>query len=509
LNKYAIFDSKINDFKESSLKVLEPKNLRPYCQSQRLLFPPNLREVIAEDDLCMVVDEVVNSLDLSCLYAKVPSEGNLSYHPKMMLKILVYGYANGIFSSRKIAKALGENVAFIYLAAWQRPDFRTINNFRKNNLSELDHLFVQIVRICQKLKMVKLGHVSIDSSRFKANAADRRSYDRKRIEREIKRLLDQAEDADQKEDALFGPDNSGDELPEEIRDRKRRIEKLKEIKKQLDQEDKEKLNATDTDAVFMKTTAGIKTAYNAQAAVDEHQQVIVAADVTNQSYDVDQLLPMVDQTQENTASSLSVLSADAGYSSADNLEQLEARKIDAYIPDDQYQSRLRGKKVARFDKDNFVYDPRGDMFICPEGKQLPFVYRQRRNDKGAYLIYQCSGCSECGHWGQCTTNKKGRTVCRRKIDEKIKQMRLKLDSESGKAIYAKRKVIVEPVFGQIKAVQGFTDFKLRGLKKVNAEFKLVAIAHNLRKISKYIHKKGIDLATKLAEGQLQPQLAAS
>lgn len=491
------------------MKVFEPKNLRPYCQSQRLLFPPNLREVIADDDLCLVVDEVVNLLDLSALYAKVPSEGNLSYHPKMMLKIVVYAYASGIFSSRKIAKALGENVAFIYLAAWQRPDFRTINNFRKNNLSELDDLFVQIVRICQKLKMVKLGHISIDSSRFKANAADRRSYDRKRIAREIKRLLDQAEEADQKEDAQFGPENSGDELPKEIRDRNRRIEKLKEIKKQLDQEDKEKLNATDADAVFMKTTAGIKTAYNAQAAVDEHQQVIIAADVTNQSYDVDHLLPMVDQAQENTASSLRVLSADAGYSSADNLERLEARNIDAYIPDDQYQSRLRGKKVARFDKDNFGYDPRRDVFICPEGKQLPFVYRQRRNDKGAYLIYQCSGGSECGHWGQCTTNKKGRTVCRRDIDEKIKQMRLKLDSKLGKAIYAKRKVVVEPVFGQIKAVQGFTDFKLRGLKKVNAEFKLVAIAHNVRKISKYIHKKGINLAAKLAQSQLQPQLAAS
>lgn len=321
--------------------------------------------------------------------------------------------------------------------------------------------------------------------------------------------MDQAQEADQKEDALFGPENSGDELPKQIRDRKRRVQKLKEIKKQLDQEDKEKLNATDADAVFMKTTAGIKAAYNAQAAVDKHRQVIIAADVTNQSYDVDHLLAMVDQVEENTQSSVSVLSADAGYSSADNLEKLEARKIDAYIPDNQYQSRLRGKQVAPFDKDNFVYDPRRDVFICPEGKQLPFVYRQRLNDKNAYLIYQCSGCSQCGHRGQCTTNKKGRTVCRRDIDEKIKQMRFKLDSESGKAIYAKRKVIVEPVFGQIKAVQGFTDFKLRGLKKVNAEFKLLAIAHNLKKISKYIHKKGIDLATKLAEGQLQPQLAAS
>ena len=187
----------------------------------------------------------------------------------MMLKILFYAYASGIFSSRKIAKAVRENVVFIYLAAWQRPNFRTINNFRKNNLKELGDLFVQIVHICQNLKMIKLGHISIDSSRFKANAADRRTYDRKRIKREMKRLLDQAEKEDQEEDALFGPDKTGDELPKEIRKRKHRIEKLEEIRKQLDEEGKEKLNSTDPDAVFMKTTAGIKTAYNAQTAVDE------------------------------------------------------------------------------------------------------------------------------------------------------------------------------------------------------------------------------------------------
>jgi transposase len=449
--------------------------------------------MIADDDLCIVVDDVVSSLDLSCIYKKVSSEGNLPYHPKMMLKILFYAYASGIFSSRKIAKAVRENVTFIYLAAWQQPNFRTINNFRKNNLKELGDLFVQIVHICQKLKMIKLGHISIDSSGFKANAADRRTYDRKRIDREMKRLLDQAEKEDQEEDALFGPDKTGDELPKEIRKRKHRIEKLEEIRKQLDEEGKEKLNSTDPDAVFMKTTAGIKTAYNAQTAVDENAQVVVAAEVTNKSYDVEDLLPMVDQTEENTDSKINVLSADSGYSSADNLEKLESREIDAYIPDDQYQSKARRKKVPPFNKDNFTYDANRDLFICP----------QRRNDKDAYLIYQCSECIECQYFGQCTTNKKGRTIHRRVLDEKIKQMRLKLDSESGKTIYAKRKVIIEPVFGQIKAAMGFTGFMLRGLKKVNSEFKLVAIAHNLRKISKYVHKESTDLSLELTEGQLQ------
>lgn len=274
------------------MKVSEPKNLRPYCQNQSLLFPANLLDFIKDDDLCMVVDDVVNNLDFSCLYAKISSEGNMAYHPKLMLKILFYAYANSIFSSRNIAKALRENVAFIYLAAWQRPDFRTINNFRKNNLEEIRNFFVQIVHLCQELKMVKLGHISIDGSKFKAHAANRQTYDRKRVEHEMKRILKQAEDKDQEEDALYGSENSGDELPKEIRDRKQRIEKLKKIQKKLEQESKNKLNVTDEDAVFMKTNAGINTAYNAQISVDEDVQIIVAADVSNKQNDQKQLLPM-------------------------------------------------------------------------------------------------------------------------------------------------------------------------------------------------------------------------
>ena len=205
------------------MKVPEPKNVRPYDQGQSLLFPPNLKEFIEENDLCWVVDDVVNALDLSCLYRNVSSEGNMPYHPRMMLKVLFYAYASGIFSSRKIAKALGENVAFIFLAAWQRPDFRTISYFRKNNFEAIRELFGQTVRLCQELKMVKLGHISIDGSKFKANAADRKSYDQQRIDKEIKSILDKAEQADREEDDLYGPDKTGDELPDENKDRKKRL----------------------------------------------------------------------------------------------------------------------------------------------------------------------------------------------------------------------------------------------------------------------------------------------
>ncbi len=480
------------------MRVSEPKNVRPYCQSQSLLFPPNLLDFIQHDDLCMVIDDVVNNLDLSCLYRKTSHEGNMPYHPKMMLKVLFYSYASGIFSSRRIAKALGENVALIYLAAWQRPDFRTVNNFRRNNLKDLRELFVQIIRLCQQLKMVTLGHISIDGSKFKANAADRRSYDRARIEKEMEHLLEKAAEKDREEDALYGSDKSGDELPEEIRDRSRRIEKLKQLRRQLDQEDKKKLNATDPDAVFMKTKNRFQTSYNAQASVDETSQIVVAATVINTN-DRDQLLPMIEQTAQNTQASVRIVSADAGYSSVNNLEKLEGLEgVDAYIPDDTYQSRSRGHKDTPFDKSKFIYDESADVFTCPAGH--PLAFWQSKQDKcAAYRVYRCRDCKACPHFGECTKSKRGRTIWRMVGEERIKAMRSKLDSDTGKAIYAKRKHIVEPVFGHIKAVIGFTGFRLRGLNKVNGEFMLVAIAHNLKKISKWGYKKGIGLTPMAAE----------
>ena len=208
---------------------------------------------------------------------------------------------------------------------------------------------------------------------------------------------------------------------------------------------------------------------------------------------------MIEKTEQNTDASIDILTADAGYSTPDNLEKLESREIDAYIPDDTYQGRSRGKAVSPFDKDHFIYDEAEDTFTCPDGKTVFFWY-DTNNKRGHYRIYRCQECLGCQHFGQCTTSKRGRTIKRRLVDEKIKAMRIKLDSESGKAIYAKRKHIVEPVFGHIKSVMGFTGFLLRGLPKVNAEFKLVAIAHNLKKIAKYGYQKGIGMTPMVAEG---------
>jgi DNA repair exonuclease SbcCD ATPase subunit len=347
--------------------------------------------------------------------------------------------------------------------------------------------------------MVKLGHVAIDGTKIKANASDAKTYDIRRIEKEIERWMEQAAAIDQKEDALYGSDKTGDEIPEEIRDQSKRIEKLKELKKRLEESGKEKINKTDPDAVFMKTGNGITTSYNAQASTDTEKQVIVASDVTNQASDVEQLLPMVEQTEENTSGEIEECSADAGYSSGENIKAMEERKIDAYIPDREYQAQQRGKTTDDFHKEHFIYNENQDCYICPEGESLPFSHFQKRKNKKPLRIYRGRNCVACHFFGVCTSHKNGRTISRHPYEKELRQMRQKLDSKSGKAIYSKRKHTVEPPFGHIKSIMGFTSFMLRGIDKVKGEFKLVSAAHNLRKIWLYLKANQQNLSGMLPE----------
>ena len=460
-------------------------NFKEYNQDQGLLFPPHLRELLSDDHPALIVNDIVETLDFSCLCQKTSSEGNPAYHPKMMLKILLYAYSNGIFSARKIQKALEESIAFIYLSAWQKPDFRTISDFRKNNLAELEDLFCQVVDMCKRLGMVSLGHIALDSSKFKANASEKRTYDSKRLKREIDKLLKEANRVDSREDRLFGSDSRGDEIPVEIQRQTDRLARLEKIKKELEHRGTEKINATDPDAVFMKTRQGIKTSYSGQVAADESHHVIFAADVTNDPSDNEQLVPMVEQTEE-TIGNFGTLGADSGYSSGENLKSLAGKTIDAYIPDANYQGNQRGKQETPggpyFPRSNFIRDEAQDCFICPAGEKLPFSHMQKVKNKEPLRMYRCRASKDCPLRDQCTKNKGGRTITLNAYDDHLRAMRSKLDTKYGKRMYAKRKIIVEPVFGHIKETIGLCKFSLRGLQKVLGEFLLVCITHNIRKI---------------------------
>lgn len=426
------------------------KTYRPYSPDQMFLLPPSLRDWLPENHLVYFVGDVVDQLDLSKIEAVYEKDdrGQPPYHPRMMTKILVYAYCIGVFSSRKIQKRLIEDVAFRVLAAGNQPDFRTISDFRKIHLDAIQGLFEQVLKLALTAGAIKLGRVALDGSKIKANASKHRAMSYKRMKEEqrtlraeVRKLLEQAAAADDEEDARYGKDKSGDELPEELSRRETRLKKIREAKRALEErareeaeqadktekqnkkdkpEDKAQYNFTDPESRIMKGADGFVQAYNAQAVVEEVSQLIVAQAVTQEANDKQQVVPMIETVERQSGQMPKQVLADSGYCSERNLEYLEKKPVDVYIATDRQK---HGHKPER----------------CKRGP-LP------------------QGCTQ------------------------VDKMTRKLRTKAGAEVYAARKSIVEPVFGQIKQARGFRQFILRGIKKVRGEWALVCATHNILKM---------------------------
>src|SRR5436189_308218 len=422
------------------------KTYRPYVPEQDLLLPPSLREWLPEDHLAFFVSDLIDQLDLTAITAVYEDEerGYPPYHPVMLTKVLVYAYCVGVFSSRRIQRRLVEDVAFRVLAAGNTPDFRTIADFRKTHLAALNGFFEQVLQVARDLGTLRVGRVALDGSKVKANASKHKamSYGRMREKRqqlrdEVQQLHAQAEAADAAEDAEYGPDQRGDELPAELQRRESRLKRIREAKRVLEARAKDaaaatgapsdtatpdpkaQYNFTDPESRILKGPDGFVQAYNTQIAVDE-QQLIVGQAVTQETNDKRQLMPMITTIEEQSAVTPTQLLADAGYCSDENLAAIAATPIDAYI---STRKQKHGERPGP----------------CPRGP-LPTT---------ATLVDRMS----------------------RKLHTKV-----------GAAIYAARKGMVEPVFGQIKQARGFRQFLLRGYDKVQGEWSLVCTTHNILKL---------------------------
>jgi len=422
------------------------KTYRPYVPEQDLLLPPSLREWLPEHHLAYFVSDLIDQLDLSAITTVYEDEerGYPPYHPVMLTKVLVYAYCVGVFSSRKIQRRLAEDVAFRVLAAGNEPDFRTIADFRKTHLTALQGLFEQVLRLARQLGTPRLGRVALDGSKVKANASKHKamSYGRmqekqQQLRDEVHQLLAQAEAADTAEDAEYGSDRRGDELPAELQRRESRLKRIRDARRVLEaraQEEavaagkpaesaqpdaKSQYNFTDPESRIMKGPDGFVQAYNVQVAVDE-LQLIVGQAVTQETNDKKQLMPMITTIEQQSGNTPSELLADAGYCSDENLSAIADTTIDAYI---STRKQKHGERPGP----------------CPRGP-LP------------------------------------------KTATRIDRMSRKLHTKTGAAVYAARKGIVEPVIGQIKQARGFRQFLLRGLEKVQGEWSLVCTTHNILKL---------------------------
>ena len=453
------------------------KTFKPYNPDQLFLMPPALREWLPEGHLALFISDVVDTLDLTPIFAVYEDgdgRGQPPYHPAMMVKLLVYAYCTGKPSSRQIERATQEQVPYRVLAANQHPDHDSLAAFRQRHLPALAGLFTQVLQLCQRAGLVSLGHVALDGTKVKANASKHKamSYARmgeaeQKLEQEVAALLTQAERVDAAEDAQYGKGRRGDELPAELARRESRLRKLREAKAALEQEAKARAaqaaaaartklaererqaaetgqkpkgrppqipdpaqavpdpkaqrNFTDPDSRIMKdgATKGFEQAYNAQAAVDSRAQIIVAAAVTQEANDTQQLVPLLTQVAANLGQQPTKASADAGYFSEANVTAEQMQGIDLYVTPDRQK---HGAPAA------------------PGSGPAP----------------------------------PGATV--------REQMRHKLQTAEGQAVYQRRKAIVEPVFGQIKEGRGFRRFSFRGKAKVTAEWLLICLTHNLLKL---------------------------
>jgi transposase len=499
--------------------MVKPKSFRPWNPEQTLLLPPSPVDWLPENHLVFFLLDLAAELDLEeihAVYRQKDPRGEKAYEPRMMVVLLLYAYCVGLPSSRKIEKACWEDAAFRVLTGNQQPDHSRVSDFRRRHLNALAGLFIQVLRLCQKAGLVSLGTVALDGTKVKANASKHKAMSHERmlkterqLEAEMRALLRKAEIIDAQEDGQYGKGNRGDELPVELQRRSSRLEWIRKAKAELEAEasaakarqrqeqaeaaeleaaqtegggdaqlsrraarrargarkrvdDAQKLaietaeaaglespvftakldavampqrqlprdpsgkpkpqtqrNFTDPGSHILKGADGWIQGYNCQAAVDGDRQVIVAIGVSNQPSDAVHLLPMLERIQANTGELPNALIADAGYCSTANLEACEEKGLNAYISTSRQQHGQRARPSrGRPPKD---LDARG-------------------------------------------------------------RMERKLRSKVGQAIYALRKTVVEPVFGQIKGARGLDRFRLRGLEKVNGEWALMATTHNILKL---------------------------
>ncbi len=433
------------------------RNYRTYEPDQTLLLPPSVRDWLPEEHLAFFISDTIDALDVSAFDERYgdAGPGNQAFDPRMMLKVLVYAYATGTFSSRKIAAKLHEDVAYRVLGSDNFPAHRTISDFRKRHLPEFRELFVQVVQTALEVGLVKLGTVAVDGSKVKANASKHKamSYKRmkeeeKRLRKEIRELMTEAKKTDDQEDKRYGKDRRGDELPAELARREDRLQSIRAARQRLEArqretdrekgrepddqdrpgkrgkpfkrpfgepEDRAQENFTDPDSRIMKRgSSGFEQCYNPQIAVDEAEQIIVATTVTQSASDVQELEPVLDQIKETTGQYPDKTLADAGYRSEANLQMLEKKGVEGFV--------AMGRE-----KNGETKEP----------------------------------------------NPENHATCR---------MAKEMKTERAKKNYRKRKYLGEPPFAWIKSVMGFDQFSLRGFDNVTSEWNLACLAANLKRM---------------------------
>jgi len=465
------------------------QKFKPEATSQLYLLPPSVEDFVPENHLSRIVKEVVETIDTNSIETAYSHLGQKSYSPKLLLRLLFYGYAIGIRSGRKIATACESDTAFMFLANMYKPDFRTINDFRKDNILFIHDAFVQIVRLCQSIGMCQVGTLTIDGTKIKANASGVNSKTKKeyqqwleKINKEIKDILQEADKKDQDEDDKHG-DTRGNEVPKELSDKNKLKAKIEKALSSFKTDgSKERVNLHDTEAKFIKGNGRIVTNYNCQAAISE-DDIIVCAYADNNPSDRTETVRVVQRTEANTNREVKVILADSGYATYDNYEHLEDAGKACYIPDQQWNTE-KEKALNPYHRSHFKYSADKNHFICPEGQIVSHSHQATfKKSKQQSHVYICKACPDCDKQTKCTKGK-FRQIHLEKREHLRTRIRKRLKSIEGRIKYLKR-MRIEGVFGNLKHNLNYKHLYLNGIKKTTAEWQLMCIGHNLKKIHQY------------------------
>lgn len=512
---------------------------KAYSMEQLRLLPPSLDELIPAEHLVRVVNRVVDELDIEPLLAKYKGGGTSSYHPRMMLKVIVYAYTQKIYSSRKIEKALWENIGFMWISGGNKPDFHTINNFRGDTLKEVVRkVFASLMEWLVEEGYVKMENYFVDGTKVGANSnphkvvwAKRTKRYKEKLQQQIETLLDEIEQVNECENEEYGEENleelgehshiTAEKLKQKVAELNEALKnqpeegELKKAVKQLEQKDLPRLekyeeqerlldgrnsySKTDPDASSLRMKEDraarkplARPAYNVQMGTEG--QFVVGYSVHQQADDTSCFIPHMQQQVFPQGKQFKNGSGDAGYGSEENYAWLEKHGLGNYFKYNTFHQEQHPPRKPelleklRFKSTNFPYDQQRDEFLCPAHNRMVYVETQPYQSKNGFLserrIYECLTCSTCPLKPHCTKAKGNRQI---QVGFKLRgyrqQARDNLLSEQGLALRQLRSIEPETVFGDIKHNMGFRRFMLRGLKKVDVEWGLVCMAHNLRKLA--------------------------
>lgn len=461
-------------------------------RKQAMFFPERLDDYVPEDDPVRVYDEFVNQLDFVELGINEDPKrvGNSPYDPRAMMKLLVYGYSYGVFSSRKLERAVHHNVSFMWLVGGLKPDHKTIAEFRRKNMDVLREVFFQCVCVCLKLNMVDGNILFLDSTKIWANAAKEQSHYRKWYENQLKlvddriaALLEKCEAVDREEAGresmvkiskeLVGEQHLKATIQAALKESDKRGEKTKNGRSR-------KVNRVDPESTIAKGRRGEAPSFSVQSVVDDKKGLIVSVDAVSDANDLNQLSNQIEKAEEILDVKCKAACADAGYYNIEELNKIQNIHRNAIVPSQEQASR---KEKKPFCKSAFKYDKDNDCYYCPEGHRLkPVRHSVKKRRRREYRIEDPSLCRNCRQFRVCTSSKNGRNVVRHVLEDKKNLIAKNYAHPQGQKIYRRRKMRVEHPFGYIKKSMDFRQFNLRGRKGANAEFSMLAIGYNIKRM---------------------------